>query len=368
MILSISDVLNLTHGRLLSPLPEAGASVVGVATLNEAGPDEVAFLGNEKYFKDFMSTKAGVVLVPPALPEYPEGPLFVEVENPSLAFNALVDAFMKEANDFEPGVHPSAVVHPTAKLNPATVRVGPGAVVEAGASVGDGCDIGPGCVIGKSSVLGRDCKLYARVVIRERCMLGNHVVIQPGAVIGSDGFGFLLNKETGRYETVDQVGIVVIEDNVDIGANTTVDRARFGRTVIGEGTKIDNLVQIGHNVTVGKHCIIVSQSGIAGSTHLGDYVTVAAQCGIAGHLKVGSKVVMGARTGVMSDLESGKVYWGAPASPVNEARRQMAAVRKLPEAMKAVQALRKEAEELREALKKKRGFWGSLFGRRASRN
>lgn len=356
MTLSLQEVLKLTGGQLLSPAPQGDLVVDGVATLAEAGPSEVSFLGNEKYYKDFLATKAGAVLVPPSLPEKPEGVALIEVDNPSLAFNALVDAFMKVANDFEPGIAPSAVVDPTAKLDPTKVRVQAGAIIEAGATLGDGCDIGPGCVIGKSAVLGECCKLHARVVVRERCILGNHVVIQPGAVIGADGFGFLLNKETGRYETVDQVGIVVIEDHVDIGANTTIDRARFGRTVIGEGSKIDNLVQIGHNVTVGKHTIIVSQSGVAGSSHLGDYVTVAAQCGIAGHLHIGDKAILAARCGVMSDLEGGQAYWGSPSAPYNEARRQIVAMRRLPEALKAMQEIKKEADELRARLKKRR-FW-----------
>ena len=345
MNLSLTDVLSLTGGKIISGSPET--TVSGVATLAEATPTEISFLGNEKYYKDFLATKAGIVLVPPALPEYPAGVAFIEVENPSLAFNAMVEHFMKAANDFEPGIAPSAIVDSTAKLNADKVRIGAGAVIEAGAEIGDGCDIGPGCVIGKSAVLGKDCKLYARVVVRERCILGNHVVIQPGAVIGSDGFGFLLNKETGRYETVDQVGIVVIEDHVDIGANTTIDRARFGRTVIGEGSKIDNLVQIGHNVTVGKHTVIVSQSGVAGSTHIGDYVTIAAQVGIAGHLNIGDKAVLAARTGVMSSLEGGQVYWGAPAAPYKDAAKQYAAIRKLPDAMKEMLALKKQAEEIK---------------------
>ena len=357
MTLSLADVLKLTGGQLVTPAPQEEQVIIGVATLAEAGPEEVAFLGNEKYFKDFMATKAGAVLVPPALPEKPEGITLIEVENPSLAFNALVDAFMKVANDFEPGIAPSAVVDPTAQLDPARVRVQAGAIVEAGAVIGDGSDIGPGCVIGKGAVLGKDCKLYARVVVRERCILGNHVVIQPGAVIGSDGFGFLLNKETGRYETVDQVGIVVVEDHVDIGANTTIDRARFGRTVIGEGSKIDNLVQIGHNVTIGKHTVVVSQSGIAGSSHLGNYVTVAAQCGVAGHLHIGDQAILAARTGVMADLEGGQAYWGSPSAPFKEARKQYAAIRRLPEALKAFQNLKKEADELRERLSKKRRFF-----------
>ncbi len=345
MNLSLDGILGLTGGKLLDgAAPEVDIS--GVATLAEAAPGEISFLGNEKYFNDFLATKASVVLVPPGLPQYPEGVTFIEVDNPSLAFNALVEHFMKAANDFEPGIAPSAVVDPEAQLDPAQVRVSPGAIIEAGAVIGNGSDIGPGCVIGKGAVIGENCKLYARVVVRERCIIGNHVVIQPGAVIGSDGFGFLLNKETGRYETVDQVGIVIIEDHVDIGANTTIDRARFGRTVIGEGTKIDNLVQIGHNVTVGKHTVIVSQSGVAGSTHIGDYVTVAAQCGIAGHLTIGDKAVMAARTGVMSSLDGGQVYWGAPAAPFSEARKQYAAIRKLPDAFKELRELKKKAEEI----------------------
>lgn len=354
MNLSIAEVLGLTGGKILNDTtPEVQIS--GVATLAEAGPGEVSFLGNEKYFKDFLATKASLVLVPPSLPEYPEGVVFIEVENPSLAFNALVDHFMKAANDFEPGISPLACVDPTAVLDAGKVRVAAGAVIEARAVIGDGSDIGAGCVIGKSAVIGQNCKLYARVVVRERCIIGNHVVIQPGAVIGSDGFGFLLNKETGRYETVDQVGIVIIEDHVDIGANTTIDRARFGRTVIGEGTKIDNLVQIGHNVTVGKHTVIVSQSGIAGSTHVGDYVTIAAQCGIAGHLNIGNQTILAARTGVMGDLEGGQPYWGAPAVPFNEARKQFVAIRKLPEAFKELRALKKQADEIRRLIEEATG-------------
>jgi len=348
MNLSISDVLGLTGGKLLKAAPEI--SISGVATLSEASAGEVSFLGNEKYFKDFLTTKASVVLVPPALPEYPEGVVFIEVENPSMAFNALVDYFMKEANDFCPGVSPQAMVDSTAVFDEKKVRISPGAIIEAHVTLGDGCDIGPGCVICKGSTLGENCKLHARVVVRERCILGNHVVIQPGAVIGSDGFGFLLNKETGRYETVDQVGIVVIGDHVDIGANTTIDRARFGRTVIEEGCKIDNLVQIAHNVTIGKHTVIVSQSGIAGSSHLGQYVTVAAQCGIAGHLHIGDQAILAARTGVMSDLDGGQPYWGAPAAPFTEARKQFAAIRKLPEAFKEMRALKRQAEEIRQLI------------------
>ena len=349
MDLTLSDVLELTGGKLLNePAPEI--SISGVATLDGATTGEIAFLGNEKYFNDFLATKASAVLVPPSLPQYPEGVAFIEVENPSLAFNALVAHFMKASTDFEPGIHPTAYVDPSAKLDPTKVRVGPCAVIEADAEIGDGSDIGPGCVICKAVKMGENCKLHPKVVIRERCILGNQVVIQPGAVIGGDGFGFLLNKETGWYDTIDQVGIVVIGDRVDIGANTTIDRARFGRTVIGDGTKLDNQIQIGHNVTLGKHCVMCAQSGIAGSTHVGDYVTIAAQCGITGHIKIEDKVVVAARSGVMNTLEAGKTYWGAPAVPYGEAARQFAAMRKLPEAFKELRALKTKAEEIQKLI------------------
>ena len=180
--------------------------------------------------------------------------------------------------------------------------------------IGDGTDIGNGCDIGDGVTIGENCRLHAHVIIRERCKLGSRVTIQPGAVIGSDGFGFLMG-DNGRYVGIDQVGIVELGDDVDVGANTTIDRARFGRTIVGEGTKIDNLIQLGHNVVVGKHCVIVAQSGIAGSTQVGDYATIAAQVGISGHLKIGSKSVLGAKTGVISDIPENVAYWGFPASP-----------------------------------------------------
>lgn len=345
MNLSIDDVLKLTGGKLLNTAPEVQIS--GVASLDEACPGDVSFLGNEKYFKDFLSTKASVVLVPPALPQHPDGVGLVEVENPSLAFNALVDHFMKAANVFTPGVEEGAVVHPTARFNADKVHIGPNAVVEADAEIGDGCDIGPGCVIGKSAKLGEHCKLHARVVVRERCILGHHVTVQPGAVIGSDGFGFLLNKETGCYDTIDQVGIVVIGNHVDIGANATIDRARFGRTVIGDGCKLDNLVQVAHNVTMGNHTVMCSQSGIAGSTHIGQYVTLAAQVGVAGHLTVGDQAILAARTGAISNLDGGQAYFGAPCSPYKDAMKQYAALRRMPDALRELRELRKQVEELR---------------------
>lgn len=341
MKLSLEAVAALTGGKILSGDPEL--SVFGVASLLEASHEEASFLGNEKYFHDFLNTSAGLVLVPPGVPAYPEHVAFVEVDNPSMAFNALVKYFMASAYRFTPGIHPTAVIDPSASFNPDKIHVGAFSCIGAHCVIGDGSDIGNGCEIGDGVTIGENCRLHANVTIRERCKLGNRVTIQPGAVIGSDGFGFLMG-DNGRYVGIDQVGIVELGDDVDVGANTTIDRARFGRTIIGEGTKIDNLVQIGHNVIIGKHCIIVAQSGIAGSTKVEDYVTIAAQVGIAGHLKIGTKATLAAKTGVLSDIPSDSIYWGIPASPFKDASRQYAAIRKLPALIKEVRAIKKDLD------------------------
>lgn len=341
MKLSLEAVAALTGGKILSGDPEL--SVFGVASLLEASHEEASFLGNEKYFHDFLNTSAGLVLVPPGLPAYPEHVAFVEVDNPSMAFNALVKYFMASSYRFAPGIHPTAVIDPSASFNPDKIHVGAFSCIGAHCVIGDGSDIGNGCEIGDGVTIGENCRLHANVTIRERCKLGNRVTIQPGAVIGSDGFGFLMG-DNGRYVGIDQVGIVELGDDVDVGANTTIDRARFGRTIIGEGTKIDNLVQIGHNVVIGKHCIIVAQSGIAGSTKVEDYVTIAAQVGIAGHLKIGTKATLAAKTGVLSDIPSDSIYWGVPASPFKDASRQYAAIRKLPALIKEVRAIKKDLD------------------------
>jgi len=207
----------------------------------------------------------------------------------------------------------------------------------AGASVGDGSEIGPNSVIGADVVIGRDCHIMSNVAVRERCVLGDRVVLQPGAVIGSDGYGYEFSG--GRHVKIDQVGIVEIGDDVEIGANTTVDRARFGKTVIGEGTKIDNLVQIGHNVVIGKHCLIIAQTGIAGSARLEDYVTVAAQAGVAGHVTIGSKAILAGRTGATTSLEGGITYAGMPALPMTEDNKLKAHVRRLPKLLARLKAL-----------------------------
>jgi len=313
------------------------SSFTGMAALDAAGPCDVSFLGNEKYHAQFLQTKAGAVIVPRGQSGGPEGAAIIAVDNPTLAFSTVVRHFAAASRSFMPGISPQASVDPTAALDPAKVRVHAGAVIMAGASVGDGSEIGPNCVIGENAVIGRDCHLMASTTVRERCVLGDRVILQPGAVIGSDGYGYELVD--GRHVKIDQVGIVEIGDDVEIGANSTIDRARFGKTLIGEGTKIDNLVQIGHNCVIGKHCLIVALVGISGSTRLGDYVTVAGQVGMAGHVTVGDKATLAARTGVNASLPGGEIYAGNPAQPFRDEMKLRAQVRRLPRLIERVKAL-----------------------------
>lgn len=316
-----------------------GASFTGMAALDVAGPADVSFLGNEKYHAQFLQTKAGAVIVPRGVTGGPELAALIAVDNPTLAFSTVVRHFAVAGRQFTPGISPHAAVDPTAVLDPAGIRVHAGAVIMAGAHIGNGCEIGPNCVIGENAVIGRDCLLMANSTVRERCILGDRCILQPGAVIGSDGYGYELVN--GRHVKIDQVGIVEIGNDVEIGANTTIDRARFGKTLIGEGTKIDNLVQIGHNCVIGKHCLIVALVGIAGSTKLGNHVTVAGQAGVGGHVTVGDKATLAARTGVSSDLPGEQVYAGNPAQPYRDEMKMRANMRRFPRLIERIRTIEK---------------------------
>lgn len=337
LALTLSELAGLVNGSIVRGDPATVYS--GMAALDAAGPGDISFFGNDKYRAQFEAAKAGAVIVARGESGGPEEMAIVAVDNPTMAVSAVISHFSIAVRPFQPGIHPRAFVDPSAKLDPGKVQVHAGAVVMEGAVVGDGTEIGPNVVIYPEVVIGRDCRIYANVTIRERCLIGDRVILQPGAVIGSDGYGYQFKD--GRHVKIDQVGIVEIGDDVEIGSNTTIDRARFGKTVVGEGTKIDNQVQLGHNVVVGKHCLIIAQTGIAGSTRLGDYVTVAAQVGMVGHVTVGDKAVLGARTGVTQNLEGGKTYLGNPAVPMMEEQKCRALVRRLPEIVKDLKELKK---------------------------
>ena len=315
--LSLSELADRIDGKIICG--EAGSLFSGMAALDAAGPEEISFLGNEKYLPQFLATKAGAVIVPVGHDFGNHPSALVAVANPSLAFSAVVRHFVASAH-FKPGIHKSAFVDPAAVLDPLKVCVHPGAVV-----------------MQEEARIGEDCHIGANVSVRERCILGDRVAIQPGVVIGSDGYGYEFSGE--RHVKIDQVGIVEIHDDVEIGANTTVDRARFGKTIIGEGTKIDNLCQIAHNVIIGKHCLIVSQSGLAGSCRIGDYVTIAAQSGVAGHVFIGDKAILSGRCGATTSLEGGMIYAGKPALPFREENKLQAHVRRLPKLIARVKAM-----------------------------
>ena len=334
-VLTLSELARWVDGDIVRG--GLDLSLTGMAALDAAGSHDVSFLGNEKYHGQFLQTRAAAVIVSRGVTDGPEATALIAVDNPSLAFAVVVRHFAAAARQFAPGIHPQAFVDPSAVLDPAKVRVQAGAVVLAGAVVGDGSDIGPNSVVSEDAVIGKDCRIMANASIRERCVLGDRVILQPGAVIGSDGYGYEFHD--GRHVKIDQVGIVEIGDDVEIGANTTIDRARFGKTLIGEGSKIDNLVQIGHNCVIGKYCLIISQTGISGSSHLGDYVTAAGQVGIAGHVTIGSKAVLSGRTGVTASLPGGEVYAGKPALPIREEMKLQALVRRLPKLVARVKAL-----------------------------
>lgn len=335
LALTLSELARWIDGDIVRG--ELDLSCTGMAALDAAGPLDVSFLGNEKYHSQFLQTKAGAVIVPRGVTGGPESAALVAVDNPTLAFSTVVSHFVQAGRQFVPGISPQAAIDSSAVLDPAKVRVHPGAVIMAGARVGDGSEIGPNSVIGENAVIGRDCHLMANSTVRERCILGDRVILQPGCVIGSDGFGYELKD--GKHVKIDQVGIVEIGNDVEIGSNTTIDRARFGKTVIGEGTKIDNLVQIGHNCVIGKHCLIVALVGMAGSSRIGDYVTIAGQVGVAGHVTVGDKATLAARTGVNASLPGGEIYAGNPAQPFRDEMKMRANMRRLPKLFERVKAL-----------------------------
>ena len=337
MVLTLSELARWVDGDIIRG--GFDLSFAGMAALDTAGPGDVSFLGNEKYYGQFLRTQAGVVLVGRGETGGPADTALIAVDNPTLAFSVVVRHFSAAIRGFDPGIHPRATVDAAAVVDPARVRVHAGAVIMAGAVVGDGSEIGPNSVIGEHAVIGRDCHIMSNVTVRERCVLGDRCILQPGVVIGADGYGYELVD--GRHVKIEQVGSVEIGDDVEVGANTTIDRARFGKTLIGEGTKIDNLVQIGHNCVIGKHCLIISLTGISGSSHLGNYVTCAGQVGIAGHVTIGDHAVLTGRTGANADLPGGDVYAGWPAKPIREDQRLRVHIRRLPKLIERVEALEK---------------------------
>ncbi len=297
----------------------------GVAPLQLAGPQHVSFLDNRQYLPLMEASRAGAVLVQPALADrVPAGTVAIVTPEPYLAW-AKVAALFHPAPVAVPGIHPSAVVDPAATVDP-SAEIGPLAVIGAGAEIGPSCRIGAGAVIGAGVQMGAHCRIGPLASL-SHAVLGARVYVYPGARIGQEGFGFAVGP--AGFVTVPQLGRVLLEDDVEVGANSTIDRGSTQDTVIGTGSRLDNLVQIGHNVRLGRCCIVVSQAGISGSTVLEDFVVVAAQAGLIGHLRIGAKARIGAQSGVMRNVDAGADVLGAPAVPVREFFRNVAVLRKL---------------------------------------
>lgn len=313
-------------------------TIRGLAGLGEAAAGDLAFLGNKKYRSAVATTRASVVLLPADFTGEPQsGQLFLLVDNPSVAL-ARVCARIEQSlwPRPVPGVHPSASVAASARVS-ASATVGPLCVVEAGAVLGERVHVQAQVFVGRDTVIGDDSWLMPGVIVAAACEIGSRVRLQPGVVIGGDGFGYEFTQ--GRHEKIPQVGIVVIGDDVEIGANSTVDRARFSRTVIGEGTKIDNLVMIGHNVVVGKHCVLCAQVGISGSTTLEDYVVLGGQAGLGGHITMGKGAKAGGQAGITTDVPPGSFVNGTPAIPYLLERKIAVLQQRLPELFRRVESL-----------------------------
>jgi UDP-3-O-[3-hydroxymyristoyl] glucosamine N-acyltransferase len=312
-----------------------------VAAIDRAGPGDVTFLANPRFAPHLATTRASAVILAPGV----ETPLpSILTTNPYLAY-ARALALLHPQEWPAAGVHPSAQVDPTARLGEG-VHVGPLAVLGAGVRVGARTAIHPHVVVYPDVEIGEDCLIHSGVQIRERCRLGDRVVVQNGAVIGSDGFGFAKTEDL-RYEKIQQLGVVIVEDDVEIGALVAIDRAALGETRIGRGTKIDNLVQIGHSVTVGDDTILVAQVGIAGSSTIGKRVTLAGQVGVAGHLTVGDGAIATAQSGIPSSVEAGAIVSGYPAIENRAWLKSSAVFARLPELSRRVRELERQIEVLK---------------------
>jgi UDP-3-O-[3-hydroxymyristoyl] glucosamine N-acyltransferase len=332
--------------RLVQPKQTRGCtgeSITGIAPLAAAQPGELSFLGSPKFRADAAASSASLLLLPLDYSGEPKpGQLYLLVENPSAALDRIclhLEQLLWPKPT--PGIHPSAVVDATAKVGTG-VTVGPLCVVEAGVVIEAHAHLQAQVFIGRNARIGEGCWLMPGVIVAAECVLMQRVRLHPGVVVGSDGFGYAFVE--GRHEKVPQVGTVIIENDVEIGANTTIDRARFSRTVIGEGSKIDNQVQIAHNVTIGKHCILCAQVGISGSTTLDDYVVLGGQAGVAGHLKIGRGAKSGGGAAITSSVAAGNFVNGSPARSYMLERRLQVLFQRLPDLFRRVNELEEQVK------------------------
>ncbi len=331
MVLSLAQIAELVQGTLAG---DGAIPIHDVAKIEDAQSGELSFIANPKYAKYIDTTRASAVIVSQDFPETKCAT--IRVANPYFAFLKVLQTFHPPADTVAEGIHPTAVIGENTKIGHGS-RIGAYVVIGRDCQLGDGVVIHPGTVIGPEVQIGERTIIYANVVIRERVRIGNRVIIHGGTVIGADGFGFA--REGQVYHKIPQVGTVVIEDQVEIGANCTIDRATMGQTVLHKGVKLDNLIQVAHNVEIGENTVIAAQTGISGSTKIGSNAIIGGQVGFVGHIEVGNNATIGAQSGVSKSLAGDAVYFGYPAKPIMQAKREEAALRKLPELLKKIAEL-----------------------------
>jgi UDP-3-O-[3-hydroxymyristoyl] glucosamine N-acyltransferase len=335
---TLTEIASLVGGEIVG---DAKVAIEGIAGIEDAKKGDITFLSDKKYISRLHSTRASAVIVSPDVKEAKVA--LIRVKNPYLAFTKVMRSFAPSTCEDNRGVHPSAIIGESVDLGKA-ISVGAYSLIEKEAKIGDNTVISSLVYLGKGSKIGKDCLIYPQVTIREGVEIGDRVIIHSGTVVGSDGFGYI--PDQGRHHKVPQLGKVIIDDDVEIGANVTIDRATLGKTWIKRGVKIDNLVQIAHNVVIGENSVIVAQVGIAGSTEIGKEVTLAGQAGLVGHIKIGDKVIVGAQAGVLKSIPSGTIVSGHPARPHLQEKRMMASLVRLPALYKIVQELKKKIEKL----------------------
>ena len=333
MTLTAADIAKHLGGEVIG---DPGVVLGGFAQADTARAGDLAFAENEAYFARAEQSAASAILVSANLTSTTK--TLIRVPNARIAFAKVLPLFFPEPK-FSPGVHPTAVVAPTAKVD-ATAHIGPLCVIGEGAVIGARCVLDSHVSVGAGCRVGEDGRLFAHVTLYPGAVVGARVRIHAGVVIGADGFGYVFDQ--GRHLKVPQIGTVIIQDDVEIGANSTIDRGALGATTVGKGTKIDNLCQIGHNVTLGEHNILCSFVGVSGSTKSGNYVTFAGQVGVAGHLKIGHQVTLGAQSGLMNNVPDGEKWLGSPAQPDKQTKRMMIAMQRLPELLRRVAELERQ--------------------------
>jgi UDP-3-O-[3-hydroxymyristoyl] glucosamine N-acyltransferase len=344
MEISVKEAADLVGGEIFG---DASISFSRIARIDEAQPGDLTFLYLSQYEKYFSTTKASVIIVKPTFEKNREDITYIVTENPHEAVLKLILKYFTPEIKFK-GIDPSAQISPKAKLGE-NVTIGKNVVISEGCEIGDGSIVLHNTVLMENVKIGNDCLIYPNVTIREECRLGNRVIIHSGTVIGSDGFGFAPDDK-GVYRKIPQIGTVEIGDDVELGANVTVDRAAIGVTRIGNGVKVDNLVQIAHNVSVGDHTVMSAQSGISGSTKVGKHTVIAGQVGIAGHLELADGVIIGAQSGVSKSLTKPGKYFGYPAKEWGTSLRLEGHIRNLPEYSKRIKELEKRISELEKKL------------------